>query len=170
MNDIGTDERIQESITEALLVYFRRGGRLENPVTRVTEEFPTTPHLLALHWAFGAEIRHLLSRLIERQGEIESSSDLVREQASGRIRGSVMWPATLARRRATSDPAITLYRDVRRTYETGPNKVIRYVVERALNVLEPYARVLATSKSGTHWEPRDQGLDGGLVSSLRALL
>ena len=33
-----------------------------------------------------------------------------------------------------------------------------------------YARVLATSKSGTHWEPRDQGLDGGLVSSLRALL
>ena len=29
---------------------------------------------------------------------------------------------------------------------------------------------LATSKSGTHWEPRDQGLDGGLVSSLRALL
>ena len=30
--------------------------------------------------------------------------------------------------------------------------------------------VLATSKSGTHWEPRDQGLDGGLVSSLRALL
>ena len=37
---------------------------------------------------------------------------------------------------------------------------------------ELYARVevLATSKSGTHWEPRDQGLDGGLVSSLRALL
>ena len=30
--------------------------------------------------------------------------------------------------------------------------------------------MLATSKSGTHWEPRDQGLDGGLVSSLRALL
>ena len=34
----------------------------------------------------------------------------------------------------------------------------------------PTRRVLATSKSGTHWEPRDQGLDGGLVSSLRALL
>ena len=32
------------------------------------------------------------------------------------------------------------------------------------------SKVLATSKSGTHWEPRDQGLDGGLVSSLRALL
>ena len=30
--------------------------------------------------------------------------------------------------------------------------------------------VLAISKSGTHWEPRDQGLDGGLVSSLRAQL
>ena len=30
--------------------------------------------------------------------------------------------------------------------------------------------LLATSKSETLWEPRDQGLDGGLVSSLRALL
>ena len=30
--------------------------------------------------------------------------------------------------------------------------------------------LLATSKSGTHWEPRDQGLDGGLVSSLMDLL
>ena len=36
--------------------------------------------------------------------------------------------------------------------------------------LEVKSPVLATSKSGTHWEPRDQGLDGGLVSSLRALL
>ena len=33
-----------------------------------------------------------------------------------------------------------------------------------------HLEVLASSKSGTHWEPRDQGLDGGLVSSLRALL
>ena len=30
--------------------------------------------------------------------------------------------------------------------------------------------LLATSKSGTLWDPRDQALDGGLVSSLRALL
>ena len=37
-------------------------------------------------------------------------------------------------------------------------------------VQEAFVNVLATSKSGTHWEPRDQGLDGGLVSSLRALL
>ena len=32
------------------------------------------------------------------------------------------------------------------------------------------AALLATSKSGTHWEPRDHGLDGGLVSSLMDLL
>ena len=32
------------------------------------------------------------------------------------------------------------------------------------------ALVLATSKNGTLWKPRDQVLDGGLVSSLRALL
>ena len=40
----------------------------------------------------------------------------------------------------------------------------------ACTTLDDLACVLATSKSGTHWEPRDQGVDGGLVSSLRALL
>ena len=45
--------------------------------------------------------------------------------------------------------------------------VARALVEIASN---RRAGLLATSKSGTHWEPRDQGLDGGLVSSLRALL
>ena len=34
----------------------------------------------------------------------------------------------------------------------------------------PGHSLLATSKSGTLWDPRDQALDGGLVSSLRALL
>ena len=41
---------------------------------------------------------------------------------------------------------------------------------KVVPVLGKDSQLLATSKSGTHWEPRDQGLDGGLVSSLRALL
>ena len=35
---------------------------------------------------------------------------------------------------------------------------------------EALPQLLATSKSGTLWKPRDQVLDGGLLSSLRALL
>ena len=38
------------------------------------------------------------------------------------------------------------------------------------SLVETGLDLLATSKSGTHWEPRDQVLDGGLVSSLRSLL
>ena len=52
-----------------------------------------------------------------------------------------------------------------RTVHRGDSLIQPRVATRLLDRL-----VLATSKSGTHWEPRDQGLDGGLVSSLRALL
>ena len=53
------------------------------------------------------------------------------------------------------------------TLKETPALVLKLLHDQILRNHEP---VLATSKSGTHWEPRDQGLDGGLASSLRALL
>ena len=61
-------------------------------------------------------------------------------------------------------------------YGDGGNEIGFGKIFDAARKVVPYGAtcqcpcVLATSKSGTHWEPRDQGLDGGLVSSLRALL
>ena len=49
-------------------------------------------------------------------------------------------------------------------------RTVKAAARRKYTSEEKIRIVLATSKSGTHWEPRDQGLDGGLVSSLRALL
>ena len=57
--------------------------------------------------------------------------------------------------------------------ERLPSEYIKEHIYWSLQT-EPFAlevrHLLATSKSGTDWEPRDHGLDGGLVSSLRALL
>ncbi len=50
------------------------------------------------------------------------------------------------------------------------SRYARSYIDVARILASVYGYLLATSKSGTHWEPRDQGLDGGLVSSLRALL
>ena len=59
--------------------------------------------------------------------------------------------------------------DTEEWHEITRNREIRNKIMHEGGDL-PSTGVLATSKSGTHWEPRDQGLDGGLVSSLRALL
>ena len=53
-------------------------------------------------------------------------------------------------------------------WDIGIRNLYPFPVDMAVCLLTTC--LLATSKSGTHWEPRDQGLDGGLVSSLRALL
>ena len=55
------------------------------------------------------------------------------------------------------------------TSQHTPISMVKQMSSIGLSISK-YLQVLATSKSGTHWEPRDQGLDGGLVSSLRALL
>ena len=52
---------------------------------------------------------------------------------------------------------------------------VTILVDNSIDLLLPatetvHRAVLATSKRGTLWDPRDQVPDGGLVSSLRALL
>ena len=51
----------------------------------------------------------------------------------------------------------------------GTEYILLGLVREPEGVAAKVLTMLATSKNGTHWEPRDQGLDGGLVSSLRAL-
>ena len=56
----------------------------------------------------------------------------------------------------------------KRRFKVTTNSAHRLPV--ANNFVGPAVQVLASSTSGTHWEPRDQVIGGGLVSSLRALL
>ncbi len=69
---------------------------------------------------------------------------------------------------------IDAYKKLLEELESSPENLVD-IVQRAQSQpifdLQPMTNnLLATSKSGTHWDPRDQVLDGGLVSSLRALL
>ena len=133
------DRVIEREITEALLAYFRPGVSIQASWDEDNQNFPATPRLLMLHWAFGSLVVRLLRRVVERQGEISSSSASVLDEGTGRLRGQVVWPATVIRRRATGSPAVSVFRDVRRTYDLPANRVVRYVVGRALQSLQPYA-------------------------------
>ena len=83
--------------------------------------------------------------------QLEVSKAEAAEERSEQTRSFVRTVKAAARRKYTSEEKI---------------RIVLEGFRREVTVND----LLATSKSGTHWEPRDQGLDGGLVSSLRALL
>ena len=91
--------------------------------------------------------------------QLEVSKAEAAEERSEQTRSFVRTVKAAARRKYTSEEKIRIVLEGFRR-EVTVNDLCR----------REGIKLLATSKSGTHWEPRDQGLDGGLMSSLRALL
>ena len=94
---------------------------------------------MRLHWAFSPDMQSLLEHLLRRHGEIVSSSTIGIRETAGSIRGPGLWPQTYVQRQVTANPTLVMYRDIRRTYDVGPNRVLQIVILNALRSLEPYA-------------------------------
>ena len=84
-------------------------------------------------------MRSLLEHLLRRHGEIISNSTVAVQETTGSIRGPGLWPQTQLRRQVTANPALVIYRDIQRTFEVGPNRVLKFVINNALVSLEPFA-------------------------------
>ena len=153
--DTGRYHRWQKIIAEAA----EQSGRCVLPVLRRAVEFEdacrgiTPDNISIIPWereeatGLGAALHDKGSRhvnlFIGPEGGFEEE-----EVDFARSRGAV--PVSLGRRILRSETAA--------------------IATVAAVMYEMGEYVLATSKSGTHWEPRDHGLDGGLVSSLMDLL
>ena len=129
---------IDRLIADGLLAYFRPGGRaVATQPPGVT--FAESRRLLQLHWAFGPDTRALLEHLLRRHGEVVASSTSGVHETTGSIRGPGLWRETQLLRQVTADPSVVRYRDVRRTHDVGPNRVLQAVISNAVQVLGPYA-------------------------------
>ena len=132
------DPFIDRAITDGLLAFFRQGQRF--PAFQPPPmAFAESQRLLRLHWAFSHDMQRLLEYLLRRHGEVVSSSTIGIQETTGSIRGSCIWPRSHIRQHLTANPAVVVFRDIRRTYEVGPNKVLQFVILNALRLLEPYA-------------------------------
>lgn len=133
------DEQVLQSISEGLLAYFRSGTSVsEVPLGNIA--FAGTLRLLQLHWAIGRDMRELLEYFLQRHGEMISSPTTRLLETQSAIRGTGNWPSTIIRRQVTGNPHVTVYRNVRRSFDTGPNKVLLFVISNALRVLETISR------------------------------
>ena len=129
---------VDRYITDGLLAYFRPGESFA-PIQSPAMAFVESQRLLELHWAFSPDMQSLLKHLLRRHGEVVSSSTIGVQETTGSVRGPGNWPQTYLRRKTTANPGIVMYRDIRRTYDVGPNRVLQTVILNVLRSLEPYA-------------------------------
>ena len=132
------DLDIDRFITDGLLAYFRSGESFA-PIQSPAMAFAESQRLLQLHWAFSPDMQSLLKHLLRQHGEVVSSSTIGVQETTGSIRGPGIWPQTYLRRQVTANPSIVMYRDIRRNYDVGPNRVLQIVILNALRSLETYA-------------------------------
>ena len=129
MMESDQESAINDYLTRFLLRYFRNATKAE--VLRPTIDQKRDVELLRLHWAISTSVRELVSHLSQHRHEIQAVLESRRHEDDVRVRGRFDARATLVRRLVTGQPTLTVSYEPARTLESGPNRVLTWVLESA---------------------------------------
>ena len=129
MTEDSRETAINDYLTRFLLRYFRTAVGVG--VTLPDLDAERDLDLLRLHWAVSETVRDLVSHLSRHRHEIQAVLQSQRHEDDARVRGSCDARATLVRRLVTGHPTVTVSHAPVRTFESGPNHVLTWVLEAA---------------------------------------
>ncbi len=125
----GPETAINDYLTRFLLRYFRNAVTVG--VRHPDLDAERDLDLLRLHWAISESVRKLVNHLSEHRHEIQAVLESRRMEDDARVRGRFDARATMIRRLVTGHPTLTVSYEPVRTFETGPNHVLTWVLETA---------------------------------------
>ena len=125
----GPEAAINDYLTRVLLRYFRNAVAVG--VQRPDVDAERDLDLLRLHWAISEPVRELVNHLVQHRHEIQAVLELRRREDDARVRGRFDARATMIRRLVTGHPTLTVSQEPVRTFESGPNHVLTWVLEAA---------------------------------------
>ena len=125
----GSEAAINDYLTQFLLRYFRSAVAVgvRHPNLDTVRDL----ELLRLHWAISKPVRDLVNHLSQHRHEIQAVLESRRQEDDARVRGRFDARATMIRRLVTGHPTLTVSHEPVRTFESGPNHVLAWVVETA---------------------------------------
>ena len=129
MTEDSRETAINDYLTQFLLRYFRRAEEVD--VARPDLDGERDFDLLRLHWAVSETMRDLVSHLSRHRHEIQAVLQSRRHEDDARVRGSFDPRTTLFRRLVTGHPTVTVSHAPVRTFVSGPNHVLTWVLETA---------------------------------------
>lgn len=129
MSEGSSETAINDYLTRFLLRYFRNAVSVGVKHPNLDPERDLD--LLRLHWAISEPVRELVKHLSQHRHEIQAVLESRRHEDDARVRGRFDASATLIQRLRTGHPTMTVSHEQVRTFGSGPNHVLTWVLETA---------------------------------------
>lgn len=139
------DADITDHIAGFLLRYFR--AAVEAGPKRPYVDAARDRDLLRLHWAISPEVRGLATYVLQHRHEIQSMLSTTRRIEDGMVRGRIDARATMLHRRMTGLTTAMVSNEPLRSYDSGPNQVLIWVLMQARSLGLRFAVMLPASAS-----------------------
>lgn len=125
----GIDREISDYAAGIFLRHFRSGGLLgaDNPSLDLARDLD----LLRAHWAISAPVRDFFQHLLAHRHEAQALLQFQRRTDDAVARGRIDARASVMARRVTGHPSLIVSEEPVRSFNTGPNQVVAWVVQMA---------------------------------------
>jgi len=148
------DQAISDYAAGILLRYFRQST--QTGVGRPHLDLARDLDLLRAHWAISPPVLAFLRYVLSHRHEAQSLLQLERRMDDAVARGRIDARGTMLARRVSGHPSLVLYEEPVRSFNTGPNQVVAWVV----HMVATYAgRLFAL-------QPPDSGYAGAIEAAM----
>ena len=138
------DQDITDYAAAVFLRYFRKGIRAETEMPHLDRARDIA--LLRAHWAISKPVRDFLSYVLSHRHEAQSLLQINRRTDDAVARGRIDARSTILMRRVSGHPSLIVSEEPVRSFNTGPNQVVAWVVHMAANHV---ARLFALQQQGS---------------------
>ena len=138
------DQDITDYAAAVLLRYFRNGILANPEAPRVNRA--RDMDILRAHWAMSQPVRDFLSYVLSNRHEAQSLLQVQRRVDDAVARGRVDARRTVLARSVSGHPTLIASEEPVRSFNTGPNQVVAWVVHTAANHV---ARMFALQPQGS---------------------
>ena len=123
------DQAITDYTARIFLRYFRAGTGAGARRPRV--EPGRDLHMLRTHWAISESVRRFLAYLLSHRHEVQGLLQYNRRAEDGTARGRIDARATSLAQAVSGHPSLVVYEEPTRSFNTGPNHVVAWVIHNA---------------------------------------
>ena len=144
------DQQISDFAAGIFLRHFRPGELVGAKAPSL--DLARDMDLLRAHWAISAPVRQFLRYLLDHRHEAQALLQFRRRVDDAVARGRIDARASVIARRVAGHPSLIISEEPVRSFNTGPNQVVAWVVQMAatyaerLNAIQPrtsaYVRVI----------------------------
>lgn len=120
------DQAISDYAAGILLRYFRQST--QTGVGRPHLDLARDLDLLRAHWAISPPVLAFMRYVLSHRHEAQSLLQLERRMDDAVARGRIDARGTMLARRVSGHPSLVLYEEPVRSFNTGPNQVVAWVV------------------------------------------